>query len=115
MNNNKKEENKYLNDYGEFISSYFKWDTIEKHSDGKYYYHKRSGEVTLNGSEDWISANADANNTICTRYYIPNGESINSVAPNMIVNSPTFSDYIKSRKYQSDSHGQYEKAKIYDP
>ena len=30
MNNNKKEENKYLNDYGEFISSYFKWDTIEK-------------------------------------------------------------------------------------
>ena len=29
------------------------WDTIEKHSDGKYYYHKRSGEVTLNGSESW--------------------------------------------------------------
>ena len=31
-----------------------KWDTIEKHSDGKYYYHKRSGEVTLNGSENWV-------------------------------------------------------------
>ena len=30
------------------------WDTIEKHNDGKYYYHKRSGEVVLNGSEDWI-------------------------------------------------------------
>lgn len=29
------------------------WDTIEKHSDGKYYYHKRSGEVVLNGSENW--------------------------------------------------------------
>ena len=29
------------------------WDTIEKHSDGKYYYHKRSGEVVLNGVEDW--------------------------------------------------------------
>lgn len=29
------------------------WDTIEKHSDGKYYYHKRSGEVVLNGSEYW--------------------------------------------------------------
>ena len=27
------------------------WDTIEKHSDGKYYYHKRSKEVVLNGSE----------------------------------------------------------------
>ena len=30
------------------------WDTIEKHSDGKYYYHKRSGEVVLNGSENWV-------------------------------------------------------------
>lgn len=29
------------------------WDTIEKHSDGKYYYHKRSGEIVLNGSESW--------------------------------------------------------------
>lgn len=29
------------------------WDSIEKHSDGKYYYHKRSGEVVLDGSEEW--------------------------------------------------------------
>ena len=29
------------------------WDSIEKHSDGKYYYHQRSGEVVLNGSEFW--------------------------------------------------------------
>ena len=28
------------------------WDTIEKHSDGKYYYHKRSNEMILNGSEN---------------------------------------------------------------
>jgi hypothetical protein len=28
------------------------WDTIEKHSDGKYYYHKRSEEVVLNGSDN---------------------------------------------------------------
>lgn len=28
------------------------WDTIEKHSGSKYYYHKRSGEVVLNGSEN---------------------------------------------------------------
>jgi hypothetical protein len=27
------------------------WDSIEKHSNGKYYYHKRSEEVVLNGSE----------------------------------------------------------------
>lgn len=29
------------------------WDSIEKHADGKYYYHQRSGEVVLNGSENW--------------------------------------------------------------
>lgn len=29
------------------------WDSIEKHSNGKYYYHQRSGEVVLNGSENW--------------------------------------------------------------
>ena len=29
------------------------WDSIEKHADGKYYYHKRSGEVVLDGSEFW--------------------------------------------------------------
>lgn len=38
------------------------WDTIEKHSDGKYYYHKRSGEVVLNGNESgWVWHNADGN------------------------------------------------------
>ena len=34
------------------------WDSIEKHSDGKYYYHQRSGEVVLNGSEDWKYTNS---------------------------------------------------------
>lgn len=29
------------------------WDSIEKHADGKYYYHQRSKEVVLNGSENW--------------------------------------------------------------
>lgn len=28
-------------------------DSIEKHTNGKYYYHQRSGEVVLNGSENW--------------------------------------------------------------
>ncbi|WP_276699653.1 hypothetical protein [Romboutsia ilealis] len=27
------------------------WDSIEKHADGKYYYHQRSGEVVFNASE----------------------------------------------------------------
>lgn len=29
------------------------WDSIEKHVDGKYYYHQRSGEIVLNGNEFW--------------------------------------------------------------
>lgn len=29
------------------------WDSIEKHADGKYYYHQRSAEIVLNGSENW--------------------------------------------------------------
>ena len=35
------------------------WDSIEKHSDGKYYYHKRSEEVVLNGSENWYKTMAE--------------------------------------------------------
>ncbi len=28
-------------------------DTIERHSDGKYYYHKRCDEMVITGNEDW--------------------------------------------------------------
>lgn len=28
------------------------WDSIEKHANGKYYYHQRSGEGVFDGSED---------------------------------------------------------------
>ena len=34
------------------------WDSIEKHSDGKYCYHERSGELVLNGSEEWEISNS---------------------------------------------------------
>ena len=63
------------------------WDSIEKHANGKYYYHQRSAEVVLNGSEDWEDYNehsfvnrqffkdamanttdADTNKTICNRF-----------------------------------------------
>ena len=40
------------------------WDSIEKHANGKYYYHQRSVEIVLNGSEDWNYNNAqDGTNT----------------------------------------------------
>lgn len=46
------------------------WDAIEKHSDGKYYYHKRSEEVVLNGSESWVF-DSTAIHTAVDRYLIP--------------------------------------------
>ena len=54
-----KSDKKRLLYYNEETQSWEKpvlreWDSIEKHSDGKYYYHQRSGEVVLNGSRGWI-------------------------------------------------------------
>ena len=49
------------------------WDSIEKHSDGKYYYHKRSGEVVLNGSENWTGATQTGN---LNQKYIPRHDMI---------------------------------------
>ena len=46
------------------------WDSIEKHSDGKYYYHKRSGEVVLNGSEVWRIRNEDYPSDTQTRFSV---------------------------------------------
>ena len=38
------------------------WDSIEKHADGKYYYHQRSAEVVLNGDRvDRIVNNGQVN------------------------------------------------------
>lgn len=54
------------------------WDSIEKHADGKYYYHQRSGEVVLNGSENWGITSTDTN-TI--RFYtnLNNASTTNNV------------------------------------
>lgn len=59
------------------------WDSIEKHANGKYYYHQRSGEVVLNGSENWI---IDNNNTRFGLY------NIESITGNVNVNVEQISD-----------------------
>ena len=43
----------FYNSNGELepVTELHEWDSIEKHSDNKWYYHKRSGKVVLNGSE----------------------------------------------------------------
>ena len=46
------------------------WDSIEKHADGKYYYHKRSEEVGLNGSENWVDRSSNYISDTQTRFSI---------------------------------------------
>lgn len=45
------------------------WDSIEKHADGKYYYHQRSGEVVLDGSEDEGWTKADNTDSGYSRFF----------------------------------------------
>ena len=62
------------------------WDSIEKHADGKYYYHQRSAEIVLNGSEDW-KLYSDPNSIECIpfeyvvndKYNNPNTKALNLV------------------------------------
>ena len=53
----------FYNENGELepIQELHEWDSIEKHSDNKWYYHKRSGKVVLNGSENWNINNNSTN------------------------------------------------------
>lgn len=37
------------------------WNTIEKHSDGKWYYHKRNEKIVLNGTGKWNLLNSTPN------------------------------------------------------
>ena len=52
----------FYNENGELepIQELHEWDSIEKHSDNKLYYHKRSEKIVLNGSESW---NSDSNSS----------------------------------------------------
>ena len=53
----------FYNSNGELepIQELHEWDSIEKHSDNKWYYHKRSGKVVLNGSESIIIGSTYSN------------------------------------------------------
>ena len=56
----------FYNENGELepIQELHEWDSIEKHSDNKWYYHKRSGKVVLNGSESWDLIRQDTNTSL---------------------------------------------------
>lgn len=46
------------------------WDSIEKHADGKYYYHQRSGEVVLNGTHAVSTYGTESDTHITFNTYI---------------------------------------------
>ena len=56
----------FYNENGELepVQELHEWDSIEKHSDNKWYYHKRSGKVVLNGNEDWLLKQVNTNCTV---------------------------------------------------
>ena len=68
------------------------WDSIEKHANGKYYYHQRSGAKVLNGSENWN--NDENSSTISPATYrqsiqfnaidIPSASFNTKTSPNII-------------------------------
>ena len=73
----------FYNENGELepIQELREWDSIEKHSDNKLYYHKRSGKVVLNGSESWTFSPGHSDITTSLFYYriddrTPNSECI---------------------------------------
>ena len=85
------------------------WDSIEKHDDGKYYYHKRSSEVVLNGSEDWkLPVGEQWNNKASTCAFVINikgakGCTWGKYTPREL--SSKFSNYGDIELYNSDIEG----------
>lgn len=81
----------FYNENGELepIQELHEWDSIEKHSDNKWYYHKRSGKVVLNGSESW---NSDSNSSTISPPTYRQSIRFNSIN----IPNPTFDTNISS-------------------
>ena len=73
-----------------------KWDTIENHSDNKVYYHKKSIELNIIGTENWVFDD-DLGNTIRCYLKYPN------LAPGLVV----------SDKFESIENYRLDKDHIY--
>lgn len=68
------------------------WDSIEKHADGKYYYHQRSGEYIITGNEIFTLSTEKTNT-----YFA----SIPSISP-----SPKLSSVVICDKFiNGEAHG----------
>ena len=84
----------FYNENGELepIQELHEWDSIEKHSDNKWYYHKRSGEVVFNGSENWSVHSSTYDN--CIQFVFPT-----SVAHNV---QPLCSHFKSAKNYNTN-------------
>ena len=70
------------------------WDSIEKHSDGKYYYHQRSGEVVLNGTHSTFNVSS-----IEDSEYIRWYKSINTIIPDAKIGGQIICDSFENKPY----------------
>ena len=61
------------------------WDSIEKHTNGKYYYHQRSGEVVLNGSEEWSKASINYDSESNITFTIPYKANTSWTDPSILI------------------------------
>lgn len=73
-------------------------DTIEKHNDGKYYYHKRCGEMTLGNNLDFLAFNDSKENTNYVGVCIP-GMKLGNNLP-LICNRFNTEVYSESKDYE---------------
>lgn len=76
-------------------------DSIENHSDGKYYYHEKSYETKLNGSESW---NLDATLTNTIRCYFRSSDFID--APMIADKIKCINDYNLDEEHIYTTNGQ---------
>lgn len=70
------------------------WDTIEEHSNGKYYYHKRSDESVLNGNENFQLYSQSLEDYVCFFIDVPNCLSKSDLICDKLPNVPTI--YLES-------------------
>ena len=93
----------FYNENGELepVTELHEWDSIEKHSDNKWYYHKRSGKVVLNGSENWNIVHLELDNT----HRLGTNKLINCMKPNCTVICDKFTQQTDNQQYNNDIEG----------
>ena len=90
----------FYNENGELepVTELHEWDSIEKHSNNKLYYHKRSEEVVLNGSENWIVSTNHSTDTFIWFYL---------QEPTLLASSEVICDKFNYSKFKNNRDSEY--------